>query len=100
MATATTTAPTGAVASLTGFFKDLVNQATPVVSSYLDYRTARENAKSDTVDTRYAAGGSAQRDSSTSGAPASITSAPWFPWAIGAGVLAVGGMILLALRRK
>lgn len=102
MATAATTTPTptGADASIGGFFKSLVNQATPVVSSYFDYRTARENAKSGTVSTPYAGGGTAQRDTVTTGTEGSITSKPWFPFAVIGGVLALGGFLFLALRRK
>jgi hypothetical protein len=92
----------GALASVTGFFGNLVNQATPVLSSYLEYKGAKENAKAN-LGAGYA-GGNTNSAGNTSGAPApssaSITSRPWFSFAVGGVILAVLGFGFLALRGK
>jgi hypothetical protein len=92
----------GALASVSGLFGNLVNQATPIVSSYLGYKAAKENAKAN-LGAGYA-GGNTNSAGNTSGAPApssaSITSRPWFPFAVGGAILAVLGFGFLALRGK
>ncbi len=108
MAENTSSGASGAVASVTGFFKDLVNQATPAVQSYFDYRANRETAKAN-LGAGYA-GGSTNSAGNTSGQPAnvipaassSITSKPWF-WPVVIGgvlILTLGGAALLLGGRK
>lgn len=99
MAAQNTSQGSGALASVTGFFKDLVNQATPAVQSYFDYRTAREGAPSTMPVAGYAGGNTGVVPPGATAAPAAsvpLTSQPWFPWAVGAVVLLTGGLILFA----
>jgi hypothetical protein len=100
MATAPTSAPqtSGALASVTGALRDLVNQATPVVSSYFDYRAARETSRAN-VSPGIAANPMAA-DPVPSSPSSAMAAAKWLPWAIIGAVVAVGGFMVLAMRRR
>lgn len=90
----------GALASVTGFFRDVVQQATPAVQSYFDYRAQRENAKTASSQAQGVSQAGAGADWRGTVAPGGgITSQPWFlPAAIAGGVLLLGGGLLLLLR--
>jgi hypothetical protein len=99
--TTTTTAPaSGALASVTGFFGDIIKTSLPVVTSYLDNKSATEQARaaaSASTANTIANGGYANGAGATT---KPITQQAWFPFAIGGGVLLVVGVLFLVLRRK
>ena len=100
MATPTTTAPSsGVMASISGVFSDLVKQATPVVDSYLQYRTARETAKTSAQPATPAAGPASQAALNAQ-ASVPLTSRPWFWPVVAGGALLLGLLGFLALRPR
>lgn len=105
MATPTTTTKpaTGALASVTGFFSDVIKQSLPVAKAYLDSKTAQEQARaasSASMANNIATGGYATGTVPVPAQPVPMTKQPWFPFAIGGGVLLVVGGLFLALRKK
>lgn len=107
MATPTTQQPqTGALASITGFFGDIIKQSLPVAKSYLDAKTAQEQARassSASLANNIASGGYATGAVPVPApAPQTVpmTKQPWFPFAVGGGVLLLVGGLFLAMRGR
>lgn len=106
-ATAAPAAP-GALASVSGWFSDFVKSVTPVAQTYLTYQGQKDMAKANeksVAQMQVEANAAARRmDDGWRDVVANdakpVTAQPWFPYAIGGGVLLIFGFFFLALRGK